>query len=294
MWSRKVFVAPLALAGMAATAAQAQPVPPVPPPGSWQAVTQQVMLPQWTYRPGESWSSFRNPLTNFYVTLGGHAGISRDSALNQVGTVGCPAGVEVYGCDPFVPSAGLGTGGGGSFGIGARLTPVIRTALMLTAEGGYNQTTFVESPLADARVQVGLRVRSFQASANLYADLGGILGTGRWNPYVMGGVGVAVNQTGDATVGFGPVGGPITTSTTPGGTGLTQTSFLWTAGGGVQYQLTPSSTIEVFYQYVDAGSFQVNPNGNRSLVLEGDLRTHRIGAALSINFSYLAQLVAGR
>ena len=78
------------------------------------------------------------------------------------------------------------------------------------------------------------------------------------------------------------------------GTAGSRTSFLWTVGGGLQYQLTPSSTIEVYYQYVDAGKFRTGNLEGPGIAEEGNLRTHRIGAAISLNLSYLAQLVAGR
>ncbi len=78
------------------------------------------------------------------------------------------------------------------------------------------------------------------------------------------------------------------------GSAASRTSFLWTAGGGVQYQLTGSSTIELFYQYVDAGSFKTGPLEGPFIAFEGNLRTHRIGAALTLNISHLAQLIAGR
>src|SRR5262245_64027867 len=90
----------------AAGAAMAQA--PTPGAQSGEAATPQVMMPQWSYRPGESWLTFRNPLDNFYMTIGGHAGISRNKRLLQVGREGCPN--LVAGCNqtqPLHPTGGL-------------------------------------------------------------------------------------------------------------------------------------------------------------------------------------------
>jgi len=284
----------LAALALAATAAPALAQAPAQqqPQLSWEMATRQALQPQWSFRQNETWYSFRNPLTNFYATVGGHAGISTDTTLRN--TAGCPAGEIVLGCSPFAPSGDLGTGGGGSFGVGARITPMFRTALIFTAEGGYRQDSFFQ-PTETLSLAMTARVRSFQTAANLYADLGGVLGTGRWNPYIMGGLGVAVNMTNDvnATLTFDTGDSILRQQEAIPNSGRTSTNFLWTAGAGVQYQLTPSSTIEVYYQYVDAGKFRVGSSESLG-TLEGNLRTHRLGAAVSINFSFLAQLVGGR
>src|SRR6185369_1120579 len=199
-------------------------------PNSWQAVTQRVTMPQWTLRPGEGLFSFRNPLSNFYVTLGGHAGLSRNTTLRNVGTDPCTATALILGCDPNAPSGDLGNGGGGSFGIGARFMPVLRGAIVFTAEGGYEFSGNLPNAFGVFNETVLLPVRSYQTSANLYADLGGVLGTGRFNPYLMGGVGVAVNQTGDASfISRFATGGPVAFTALPGTAG-SRTSFLWTVG----------------------------------------------------------------
>src|SRR5262245_58053552 len=189
----------------AAGAAMAQA--PTPGAQSGEAATRQVMMPQWSYGPGESWLTFRNPLDNFYMTIGGHAGISRNTSLLQVGREGCPN--LVAGCNqpqPLIPTGDLGPGGGGSLGVGARVTPMFRAALIGTAEGGYRFKGSARFP-ADPNTEtfastqyLQVPVRSFQATGNLYADFGGLLSTGRWNPYLMGGIGVAVNQTHDFSV----------------------------------------------------------------------------------------------
>lgn len=260
-------------------------------------MSRQALMPQWALRQGEGWLSFRDPRTNFYAVIGGHAGISTDTSLRQIGTLGCPPSGLVLGCDPNVPNGDLGTGGGGSFGRGARVTPMIRAALVFTGEGGYRFSGTLPQAfqLFNHRTQVS--VSSFQTSANLYGDFGGLLGTGRWNPYAMGGVGVAVNRTGDTELAIGPIGGPLTTVGTTPGSGRSHASFLWTVGGGVQHQLTPSSTIDIYYQYVDyvdAGRFQTGELEGPFLALQGNLRTHRIGAAVVLNIAHLAQLVTGR
>lgn len=255
-------------------------------------------MPPWMMRQGESWFSFRNPASSLYLTFGGHVGLSTDTTLRQVGSVGCSSGFAI-GCDPFAPTGDLGVGGGGSFGLGARLTPVFRVAVVVSGEGGYRtDASVVQPPSFVSYVQTRIAVSSFQASTNLYADLGGILNTGRWNPFVMAGVGVAANRTGDVFFNKGFVGSPPTDTVVNAGSGQTSTNFLWTAGAGLQYQLTPGSTLEVSYQYVDAGSFRVDvfasegfPNFN---VIEGNLRTHRIGVGVTIAINHLAQLITGR
>lgn len=277
-----------ALLVMTAVPAAAQ----APAPG-WDVASREAVMPQWQFRQGESWSSLRSPSSGFFVSIGGFGGISTSTTLRNVGTLGCPAGALTLGCDPNAPRGDLGTGGGGAFGIGARVTPVFRTAIVFAAEGGYRFSGDLPQAFGLFNETVRVSVRSFQTTVNLYGDLGGVLNLGRWNPYLTGGIGVAANQTGDTQVSFGAIGGPQTGSvTTP--SSATRASFLWTAGAGLQYQLTGSSALDLSYQYVDAGSFRTGSLEGPGLALEGHLRTHRIGIAVVLNLGYLAQLAAGR
>ncbi len=110
----------------------------------------------------------------------------------------------------------------------------------------------------------------------------------------MGGVGIASNVASDVTETQLLPGGGAATNTFAGGT---HTSFLWTAGIGVQYVLAMGTVIDLGYQYVDAGRFVANGGGVQDSGLDpvrGELRTHRVGLALNVDFNALSRLIGGR
>lgn len=107
----------------------------------------------------------------------------------------------------------------------------------------------------------------------------------------MTGLGVAFNVTGETRESDTPVGGPTVVNRYPG---TARASFLWTAGGGLQYRIANGIVADFSYQYVDAGRFraaeggpQINgftgqPFPSNFDPIEGNLRTHRLGLAINI------------
>jgi opacity protein-like surface antigen len=268
---------------------------------SWSQAVASAMMPGWYRRPGEGPFTFRSPLSSIYFIVGGHAGFGRDTTLEDAN--GCGATTFFINCTNARPSGGIGNGGGGSIGVGMRLTPALRVAALATVEGGYrfnNDTPWVQSGAGNFpgdRFFERIPIRSYQGSFNVYLDAAGLFAPGalgRWNPYVMAGVGIASNVTSDITETQQFAGGGTTTNTFPG---ATHTSFLWTGGIGVQYLLAMGAVVDLGYQYVDAGRFVANGGGAAETGLDpvrGDLRTHRIGLALNIDFNALSRLVSGR
>jgi opacity protein-like surface antigen len=144
-------------------------------------------------------------------------------------------------------------------------------------------------------------VHSYQGTANIYLDVAGLLppGTlGGFNPYIMGGFGIAFNTTSRTKEidTFG--GGGSVMNTYPGGT---EESPLWTAGAGLQYRVAPGVVADVSYQYVDAGRFTAasgrpqisgltgQPFDPPFRPIEGDLRTHRVGFAVNIELETIGR-----
>jgi opacity protein-like surface antigen len=119
----------------------------------------------------------------------------------------------------------------------------------------------------------------------------------------MTGVGVAVNVTGKTHETDTAPGLPPVINTYPGNT---RASVLWTAGAGVQYRIVSGVIADLSYQYVDAGRFraadgtpQINgftgtPFTTPFEAIRGDLRTHRVGFAVNIEFDAIRRLFSGR
>jgi opacity protein-like surface antigen len=276
------------------TVAQAQPASA---DQGWSQAVANATVPNWYRRAGEGPFSFRSPLSNLYFIVGGHVGFGRDTTLDDDG--GCDPGTTFFiNCPNGRPTAGLGTGGGGSIGVGTRLAPALRVAVIATVEGGYRFNNGAWTDLGPGEFTGDtfaerIPIRSFQGSFNAYLDTAGLFAPGalgRWNPYLMGGVGVAANVTSDITE-IQQFPGGVATNTFPG---ATHASFLWTAGIGVQYLLAMGAVVDLGYQYVDAGRFVANADGGGLGAVTGDLRTHRVGLALNIDFNALSRLISGR
>ena len=266
---------------------------------AWSQAIAAATMPGWYRRAGEGPFSFRSPLSSLYVIVGAHAGFGRDTTLEDAD--GCGPSTFFISCATPRPSSGLGTGGGGSLGVGTRLTPALRVAAIFTVEGGYKFNNTTPWPgsgtFAGQSFVESVSIRSFQGALNTYLDAAGLFAPGalgRWNPYVMGGVGIASNATSDMTEYQQIPGVGTVVSQFPG---ATHTSFLWTGGIGVQYQLAMGAVVDLGYQYVDAGRFVANGGGVAETGLDpvrGDLRTHRIGLALNVDLNALSRLVTSR
>jgi opacity protein-like surface antigen len=277
----------------------------VAPSSAEAAAVADATVPGWYRRDGESPFSFRDPRRGLYLIVGGHAGFANSTRLED--DKGCDHPLAFFlGCENARPSDSLGTGGGGSVGIGTRLTPALRVALIATGETGYrfhNETPWLSPGPGQGFVE-SISIHSYQATANAYLDVAGPLppgALGGFNPYVVGGAGVAFNVTGDTreTSTFATT----VTNTFPGGT---EESFLWSAGGGVQYRIASGVVADVSYQYVDAGRFRAvtgkrQIDGTTGLAftnpfrpIRGDLETHRLGFAVNIEFETIGRWFSGR
>jgi opacity protein-like surface antigen len=296
----------LATSGLPAIAhAQTSLLAPAPP-GSESAAVSDATMPGWYQRSGEGPFALRDPLSGLYFLIGAHGGFSERTRLADDKGCSDPAAFFL-GCDNTPPSEAPGTGYGGSVGIGTRITPALRTALTATVDSGYRfrNAHWVDRSSGET-FDEDFSLRSYQATANLYLDIAGLLmpgALGRFNPYLMTGMGVAVNVTGDTTERETPPGVPGWNNTYPGST---RTSFLWTAGAGMQYQIVSGVIADLSYQYVDAGRFRAADgtpqiNGFNGLPFQppfdsfrGNLRTHRIGFAINIELEGISRLFSGR
>jgi opacity protein-like surface antigen len=295
--------------GLSATAhAQMSAILETPVPSSAEsAAVSDGTVPGWYRRVGEGPFSFRNPLSGLYVIIGGHAGFANSTQLRDDDGCDHPEAFFI-GCDNTPPSDSLGTGGGGSVGIGTRLTPAIRVALIATGEAGYrfrNDTPWVDNTSGQTFAE-DFSIHSYQGTANAYLDLAGLFPAGAlggFNPYLMTGAGIAFNVTGETRERNTFPVGPAVTNTYPGGT---TESFLWTAGAGVQYRLAPGVVIDTSYQYVDAGRFRA-ATGKRQIdgttgtpfdppfrPIRGNLETHRLGFAVNIDFEAIGRWFGGK
>ncbi|MBI1735662.1 MAG: hypothetical protein HYR51_10840 [Candidatus Rokubacteria bacterium] len=287
----------LALVLLALSTAQAQTTADVE-----SAAVREPTASGWDRRAGEGAFSLRDPLSGIYLVVGGHAGFGATTRFEDEN--GCERRRAFFlGCANTPPSDSPGLGGGGSVGIGTRLTPALRAALLATGEAGYH---FDDSRWVDRasgeRFNEQLSLHSYQLSANTYLDVAGLLepgALGGFNPYLMTGFGVAFNVTGETRESDTPVGGPTVVNRYPGST---RTSFLWTAGGGVQYRLANGVVADFSYQYVDAGRFlaadggpQINGFDGSPFTppfepIQGHLRTHRLGLAINVELDAIARL----
>jgi len=264
-------------------------------------------VPSWYRRAGEGPFSLREPGRGVYVILGGHAGFAQSTRLRDKN--GCDNPDAFFlGCENEPPSDSLGTGGGGSVGVGTRLTPAVRVALIATGETGYrfhNDKPWVALAFDESFVEK-FSLHSYQGTANIYLDLAGLLPPGvlgGFNPYVMSGLGIAFNTTGRTTETDTLGGGATVTNTYPGGT---EESLVWTVGAGLQYRIAPGVVADVAYQYVDAGRFTAasgrpqisgvsgQPFDPPFRPIQGNLETHRVGFAVNIELEAIGRWVSGQ
>lgn len=256
------------------------------------AQTRDAAAAGWERRAGEGAFSLRNPLSGLYLLVGGHAGFAAETQLED--DKGCQRRRAFFlGCENAPPTDSLGVGGGGSVGIGTRLAPALRTALIATGEAGYHfDDRWVDR--AGRSFDERFSLHSYQLTANAYLDGAGLVEPGmlrRFNPYVMAGLGFAVNVTGETRETFSVPGVATVLDTYPGST---RGSFLWTAGAGLQYRLANGIVADFSYQYVDAGRFRAAEGGpqidgftglpfpSQFDPIRGHFRTHRLGVAINI------------
>lgn len=278
----------------------AQSVPAAhPTPGAGRAPLDP--LPGWYRRAGEGAFSFRDPVAGLYFMLGGHAGWGDKTTLRDdrdCRTSG-PQITFFFACTNARPRGDLAMGGGFSIGIGTRLAPALRFALTAALDTGYRYYNDTPWQIGGVFYQDHIPVQSGQFAANLYLDIAGLVPAGRlgrWNPYVFGGIGAAVNRTRNITETT--AAGGVSLTQKYDGTGGQRASFLWQVGAGLQYQIAPGIVLDASYQYVDAGAFLANASGGPVAMtfdpVRGNFRTHRAALALNVSFERLGRIFSGR
>jgi opacity protein-like surface antigen len=185
--------------------------------------------------------------------------------------------------DPDAPNALLGPGGKiaggvdptGAFdvGVGWRTWPWFRWDATLSYIPSMDFSGTIEGGpggLATANVD------SLVGMVNGYVDLAGLgYSFGPFQPYLDGGIGGASNHlhTMDTTTA-GIIGGD------------TNTSFAWGIGGGVGMPLSPRTTLDVSYKYLDLGEARSSSTDTLGTIqpLKADVRTNLVMAGLRYAF----------
>ncbi len=100
---------------------------------------------------------------------------------------------------------------------------------------------------------------------NLYLDLAPLFGgmLGAFNPYVMGGIGLAVHTLHASETLFPPQ--PVTLYYPAG----QNAAFAWQLGAGVQWQVGNSLIFDLGYNYLDAGSARSGGGNTNCTVAPG-------------------------
>lgn len=180
----------------------------------------------WWSQPAEGSNfAFLNPLTTGYFRAGFFYSIH--------GNFRNGAGVTMHAPNNW----------GGGIGIGFRLMPVLRYELSF---GGVLATTATINNVPIVRGQSAVLMN------NLFIDIAPFFGNqlAGFNPFVFGGIGLAVNTT-----SYAPIAAQFLDHTA--------TYFAWNVGLGVQYQVTQNFILELGYRLVSIGRFEAS-NGSRS------------------------------
>lgn len=132
--------------------------------------------------------------------------------------------------------------------LGYRIRPDIRIDLSID----YLASARVSGHSTAAIPSTGsANLDSLAGLLNGYIDLPPVSVFGPIQPYVDGGIGVAVNVLGDTTGNSGAVG-PFTLS------GASRTNFAWALGAGAGYPLTPHLTLDLAYRFLDLGQLRTD------------------------------------
>ncbi|HZL58908.1 MAG TPA: outer membrane beta-barrel protein [Stellaceae bacterium] len=177
------------------------------------------------------------------------------------------------------------TGGTGSSvifggGVGYRFTPMFRSDVTLDYIPSFKETgrSSVSTTTTSGNID------SLVVLANGYLDLNGVFPNvfGNFQPYLDAGIGFSNNHVG--TTSFNALGAALSVS------GNTKTDFAWAIGAGLGYSITPSTTLDVAYRYLDLGQAQTGtrlsgPGGSVTITAaRGGLSTHIVTAGLRYEF----------
>lgn len=213
---------------------------------------------------------------------------------------------DADGVNPALFGAGTGSNGKpfGAYGdfdtysfvegaIGLRVQPWLRTevALAYRPDMHYNgESNF--TGLTGPQPVTG-NAQSLSGLVNLYLDINGlpgVSGLGRFQPFVGGGIGFAVNWLDEMTYRFPQLPPKHTYSIVPSGE-RTDLAFMLTAGTG--FELTKHLILDLSYRYTDLGRAQSNVGTMQmdgsvtSLVIAGTsvtLRAHGMLMGLRYHF----------
>jgi opacity protein-like surface antigen len=185
--------------------------------------------------------------------------------------------------DPYAPNALLGPGnkiaGGvdptGAFdvGVGWRTLPWFRWDATLSYIPSMDFSGTIEG--GPGGLATG-DVDSLVGMVNGYLDFAGLgYSFGPFQPYLDGGIGGASNHLHNLdTTTAGIIGGD------------TNTSFAWGLGAGVGVPLSPRTTLDVSYKYLDLGDVRSGSVDSLGSIqpLKADVRTNLVLAGLRYTF----------
>jgi opacity protein-like surface antigen len=217
--------------------------------------------------------------TGFYIRGDVGGAFSQDATLKDVDSASANA---------FFGPGGESTGDVGNSvifgaGVGYRFTPILRTDVTLSYlpslkfKGTDNLVGGTEE----------FDVHSLNGMLNGYLDIAGFAPRmfGRFQPYIVGSVGFARNETDAVSTTVAGV-----TLNSPGDT---HTDFAWGAGAGLGYAITPNIVLDVGYKYLDLGELRTGTGavtfGGASTGLstdaaKADLKVHTV--TLGVRFGF--------
>jgi OOP family OmpA-OmpF porin len=173
-------------------------------------------------------------------------------------------------------------------GVGYRFLPFMRGDFTLDYAPSFQpHGTVVGGTLAGTNATGSAKLNSLVGMGNLYLDFGNFVPGGLFGPtvqpYVDGGIGFARNSLGTTNL----------TSTTGNETisGSTTTNFAWGVGGGVNFQLTPSLSLDAAYKYLDLGELKTGTTTSgfgapvtRTGLTSNDFTAHTVTVGLRWTF----------
>lgn len=211
------------------------------------------------------------------------------SSTNPPALFGCAKGgngkaIGAYGDFGHFPLAELA--------VGRQLLPWLRTDLSFAYRFNMDYEGNANFTGVGTHQPVSTEAESFSGMANLFLDINGFIPnrSGRFQPYLGGGIGVAHNRIDEMTFRFPDNTGKHKISITPSGD-RTEFAFMLAIGTGIV--LTEHVILDIAYRYFDLGhigtspgrmTMDIKPAGIEINDIEAPLRTH--GPALGLRYSF--------
>ncbi|MCE5264171.1 MAG: outer membrane beta-barrel protein [Deltaproteobacteria bacterium] len=176
--------------------------------------------------------------------------------------------------------------------MGRQISPWLRADISLAYRFHMDYTGNANFLAVGARQPVSAEADSLSGMVNLFFDLAGIAGrpSGRFQPYVGGGIGLAYNRIGKVTFFFPENAGRHKVSVVPSGD---RKGFAFMLAVGTGIVLTEHITLDLAYRYFDLGRVGTDPGNMAMDVLpagiaisdiDAPLRTHGMAAGLRYRF----------